>query len=183
MKSSLLWINKHVLIQLNKFNHHLYDAKSLVCRQINMTSWKPQLSLGQKPGALSSVDIDSTWSAIVYMLASSTNRATNLPTRAQTKRCPTWRIQRAQNQQTCCFHPITWLTKSYSTKWSPIAILPMMDVPTPTWKARHWWWLWLSAATKIFSDANGKSTFPVPAAAVNWNAMDGKVGFATWLTS
>ena len=101
----------------------------------------------------------------------------------KTKRCPTWRIQRAQNQQTCCFHPITWLTKSYSTKWSPIAILPMMDNPEPTSKARHWWLPRLSAATKIFSAANGKSTFPVPAASVNWNAMDGKVGFATWLTS
>jgi hypothetical protein len=78
MESSLLWINKQVLFQLNT----TYDAKPFVCCRINMTSWKLESSPGQNTGVKTSVDIDSTLSAIVYTLASNTNRATNLPTRA-----------------------------------------------------------------------------------------------------
>ena len=179
MESSLFWMNKQVLFHVNT----TYDAKPLVCLRISMTSRKPESRPGQKPGVKTSVHIDSTWKCdCIHVCIQHQPSYQTSHKGPKNKRCPTWRFQRAQNQQTCCFHPITWLTKSYSTKWSPIAVLPMMEIPKPTSKARHWWWPRLSAATKIFSEANGKSTFPVPTAAVNWNAMDGKVGFATWLT-
>lgn len=84
MESSLLWMNKQVLFHVNT----TYDAKPLVCLEvrISMTSRKPESRPGQKPGEKQVYILTAHGSAIVYMLASNTNRATNLPTRAPKNR-------------------------------------------------------------------------------------------------